>query len=374
MRIAFDKTEAENAVDEMALRADDLPDGGEKIAFCEEMVRFADASRDLYAQYAAREALVEAALWGGVPEKGLVAYTWCLAQFDAHPGEFDEWKLLWRYKWILNLICDFPQIPKEQIYAMLDEMERRYLKGGYGLRAVYVYRHLVEKFWGKREEAIKHYRHSRQLPDDDVSDCRACDTDTEVCFQLYLGDYERAVSLAAPLVEGRRFCRSVPQRTFSRLLVPLLVHLDRRAEAWDYHMRGYAMLSEHNASRLGYASDHLVFLALYGDLEKAATLFEKHYPWSEKNTNVFDRLTFYRAAWLFLEVAAEAGRDQLRLHLPDTFPLYDASGSYETARLKEWFEARARETAKRFDARNENDHVTKEMEALLALKSRATKV
>lgn len=361
-------TEAEKTVRQMTERAGLLPDGGEKIALCEEAVRFADESRDLHAQYLAREELVNAALWGGVPEKSLVAYSWCLAQFDKHPGEFDEWRLLWRYKWIVNSICDFPQVPKEQIYAMLDEMERRYLKGGYGLRAVYVYRQQVEKFWGNHKEAIKHYRHSRQLPDDDVSDCRACDTDGQVSFQLYLGEYERAVDLALPLVEGWRVCRSVPQRTFSRLLVPLLIRLDRRAEAWDYHMRGYAMISTHDVSLLEYASDHLIFLALYGDLDKAATLFEKHYPWSEKNTNVFDRLTFYRAAWLFLEVAADAGRDTLRLHLPDTFSLYDAGGSYGTARLKEWFEARARETAKRFDARNGNDHVTKETEALLALR------
>lgn len=366
------ESEAEKAVRQMLKRAEGLPDGGEKIALCEEAVRFADESRDLRAQYHAREELVEAALWGGVPEKCLVAYTWCLAQFDKHPGEFDEWRLLWRYKWVVNSICEFPQVPKEQIYAMLDEMERRYLKGGYGLRAVYMYRQQVEKFWGNREEAIKHYRHARQLPDDDVSDCAACNTDGQVSFQLYLGEYERAVGLARPLVEGRRVCRSVPQRTFARLLIPLLLHLDRRAEAWDYHMRGYAMLSAHDVGLLDYASDHLVFLTLYGDLEKAAMLFERHYPWSEKNTSVFDRLVFYRAAWLFLEVAADAGRDTLRLQLPDTFALYDTGGSYETARLREWFEARAREMSKRFDARNENDHVTKETEALIALKSRAT--
>jgi hypothetical protein len=362
-------TEAEKTVRQMAERAESLPEGVEKIALCEEIVRFADESRDLRAQYRAREELSKAALQGGVPEKGLVAYSWCLAQFDKHPGEFDEWALLWRYKWIVNSICDFPQIPKEQIHAMLDDMERRYLKGGYGLRPVYFYRHHAEKFWGNRKKAIRHYRRSRQLPDDDVSDCRACDTDGQSYFQLYLGDYERAVSIARPLIEGGRACRTVPHRTFARMLIPLLVRLNRCEEAWDYHVRGYALFSAHDINMLELVSDHLAFLALYGDVERAATLFEKHYPWSEKNTNVFDRLTFYRAAWLFLEVASDTGREVLRLRLPETFPLYDAGGSYETMRLKEWFEARARETAKRFDARNGNDHVTKELEALIALKT-----
>lgn len=362
------ESEAEKAVRRMIERAAGLPEGGEKIALCEEAVRFADGSRDLRAQYRAREELVQAALWGGVPEKCLVAYTWCLAQFDAHPGEFDVWRLLWRYKWIVSSICDFPQISKEQIRAMLDEMERRYLNAGYGLRPVYLYRYHAEKFWGNRGAAIKLFRRSRQLPDDDVSDCRACDTDAQVSFQLYLGEYESAANLALPLVEGWRVCRTVPQRTFARQLVPLLVHLGRREEAWDYHLRGYALFTPHDASMLEYASDHLIFLALYGDLDRAATLFERHYPWSEKNTNVFDRLAFYRAAWLFLEVASDAGREVQRVRLPESFPLYDAGGSYDTLRLKEWFEARARETAKRFDARNENDHVTKETEALLALR------
>jgi hypothetical protein len=78
--------------------AEGLRDSPEKVAVLEEAVRHADSAGTLELQYGAREGLAEAAYFGGAPDKAIVAYTWCLAQFDRHPGRFNEWRLLWRYK------------------------------------------------------------------------------------------------------------------------------------------------------------------------------------------------------------------------------------------------------------------------------------
>jgi tetratricopeptide (TPR) repeat protein len=356
------------SVRELIRRGAQLGDGYEKVMTLEEAVRIADTGHDVQLQYQAREELIEAAFWGGETEKALVAYSWCLAQFDNYPEKFSEWLLLWRYKWIVNVVVNYPQITKKQIYEMLDEMERRYLKAGYGLRVVYYYRYRTEKFFGNKDEALKHFRRAQELARDELSDCAACEIDERVTFQAYCGEDELAHSLAEPLFAGLHRCRSVPQRTLANILLPL-VRLGRWAEARDYHTRGYSMISQ-NVIYLTYVSDHLLFLALYGDFEKATQLLEYHFRWTDKNKSQYDNYTFFRAAWLLLELMSDAGERTIKVRLPESFPLYQYSQNhhYEISQMKEWFERRAREIGEKFDKRNGTDQFARELAETPALK------
>ncbi len=65
----------------------------------------------------------------------------------------------------------------------------------------------------------------------------------------------------------------------------------------------------------------------------------------------------------------EAGAVALRL--PPTFQLREEGGAYETARLRDWFAARVKEIARRFDERNGNDYFTRELADINALKRSA---
>lgn len=351
--------EIDESVRDLMRRARSLSNGDEKIMTLEEAVRIADTGHDVELQYDAREELIEATFWAGETDKAIVAYSWCLATFDKYPEKFSEFLLLWRYKWIVNVIFHFPQIPKEQIYEMLDEMERRYRNAGYGLRVVYYYRYRVERFFGNKDAALRHFRYAQTLARDDLSDCSACEIDERVTFQIYCEDYEFALSIAEPILEGRHKCRTVPQRTLGFVLLPL-VHLGRWEEAWDYHHRGYSMISQ-DVTFLEYLSDHLLFLALYEDFERAAHILEKHFDWAKKNSDKFDQYLFYRAAWLFLDLLTESGVDTLELRLPETFPRYNEEGRYETSLLRDWFKESAREIALRFDARNGTDSFAQEL-------------
>ena len=344
-----------------------LEDGDEKIAVLEEAVRLADTGTDVGLQYFARKEFLNAAYWGGAPEKAMVAYAWCLGQYDMEPGRFSERDLLWTYKWMINTIVHFPQISKEQIFEMLEDMTRRYREAGYGLRVVYQYRYRIERFWGNRERAIDYYHYAQGLAGDDLSNCPACELDEHVSFHNYCGDDALAVKTAQPLLEGRYKCRTVPQRTIARLLLPLL-RLGRREEAWSYHLQGYRAVSR-NKSFLNYVSDHLIYLTVTGKLERAAALLEEHYPWVEGNSDAYNRFLFYRAAWFFLHVMTASQTPRLSLCLPETFPLYAKSGDYESSRLAEWFHEEARQVAHKFNERNGNDHFTEELEGVLALKN-----
>ena len=373
MSTFYDEDSREAAERLLAEALEKIKDSPEKIAVLEDAVRHADATGDLRLRYKAREDLVEAAYFGGAPDKAIVAYTWCLAQFDRHPGVFDEWQLLWRYKWMINVIPDFPQIPRGQIDEMIDDMERRFRRGGYGLRSVYQYRYRVARFMGERDEAIRQYQRSQAEYADAVSDCQACRIDEQSSFHVYAGDDAMALLVARPLVNLRHFCRTVPERTFARLLLPLL-RLNRREEAADFHRRGYRLSEARTHGSIEYVSDHVVYLALTGDAPRAAQMAAKHYRWSETNHNPHERFIFYRAAWLALDLLAREGTQTVALRLPPTFPVQPDGGSYETAQLRDWFAARALELARRFDERNGNDYFTRELADLDTLKRSAEPV
>lgn len=364
----FDEYMIQQSVRELMRRAQALGDGDEKIMTVEEAVRIADTGYDVKLQYEAREELIEAAFWGGETEKALVTYSWCLAQFDKYPEKFSEWQLLWRYKWIVNVIVNFPQIPKEQIYEMLDEMERRYLKAGYGLRVVYYYRYRIEKFFGNKDDAIKHFNRAQEISRDALSDCAACEVDERVTFQIYCENNELALRLAEPIFSGLHICRSVPHRTLAGILLPL-VQMGRWAEARDYHTRGYHLISR-DVIYLIYVSDHLIFLALDGDFDEATRLLESHFRWTTKSKSQYDKYTFYRAAWLLLELMSDAGQETIKLRMPESFPMYQYSQNhhYRISQMKEWFEGLAREIGEKFDKRSGTNRFASELAETLTLK------
>ncbi|MCU1266459.1 MAG: hypothetical protein JWM21_2777 [Acidobacteria bacterium] len=360
----------EQEIYDLLTDAFELEEGDEQISMLEAAVRLADGLRDLELQYEIRELLVRACVFGGATDKGLVTFSWCLAQFDQHPGQFSEWAILWKYKWIVGVICNFPQIPKPRIYQMLDDLADRSLRAGYGLRAVHMHRYRAERFWNNREQAIEYFHRMEAEPKDELSNCSVCELDDEVGFSIYRGHDERALELARPLLNGEEKCATVPHRTYANVLLPLL-RLGRQHDALAYHRRGYELVAG-NKSFLDKIADHLIFLTLTENFTRALEVFERHYPWMEKNHDAFYHFRFSRAAWLMFEILAEHADKSLaepRLRLPRSFPPFVDEGRYHAVKLAAWFKLRAEELGRRFDRRNENSFFAQTLAETPALKA-----
>lgn len=370
MSLTDELNETDDRLLELIERADELPEGDERIALLEEAVRLADATADIKLAYNTRELFIHACVFGGAQEKAVVAFSWCLAQFDKRPELFSEWTLLWKYKWIVNSIYDFPQVSKAQVYAMLDDVARRFQSAGYGLRVVHHYRYLFEKFLGNREEAVRQFRLAEEIPRDALSNCAACELDDHVGFSIYMGDDAGALRLARPLLEGEMRCATVPHRTLATVLLPL-VRLGRLQTAVEHHLHGYRLVRD-NKNFLDEIGDHIIFLVLTDNSWKAVKLFGEHYVWTEKNADMLRRFYFFRAAWFLFEVLLENGKGVLRVRLPESFPLHSASGRYETAQLAEHFKRLAYDIGAKFDRRNESNSFAELLAETLALKQLRT--
>ena len=356
-------------VNELLARANALGHGETQLALTEEAVRLADRHGDIDAGFEARQDHIRSTMFSGHPDQMLVAFSWCLAQVDRNPDRFDLARLLWQYKWVINALPEFPQIERSQIDAMFVDMERRYRAYGSTGQAIQNKRRGVAIKMGDANAARTAHDAMASLRRDSLSDCLACEMDEVVQYHGFLGDHDRAVASAAPILRGRYSCSEVPQVTYAKVLRPLL-QLGRGGEAVPHHLQGYRLISRNPAEFICQTAEHIEFLTLTDNLARGLRLFEKHLILAIETCCPGWRFRVYAAAKLLLEQSLRSGRRMLKLRLPDAFPLKSGANEYDARQMHQWFSDQLLDLAQRFDARNGNDYHTRlanESEELLKL-------
>ncbi|MGA9995561.1 MAG: hypothetical protein WBP93_09110 [Pyrinomonadaceae bacterium] len=351
---------------ELVRQGRSMEHGDTRIMLMEEAVRVADRSGIVQDQLFAREELIESATFGAAPEKALVAFSWCLARYEEIGNSYTRWTVLWKYKWIMNSIHCFPQISREKIEEMHLDMENHYLRSGYSLRPVYESRMHEAISRGDRKETKKQYNAWQAAPRDSIANCLACETNGQATYYFYLERYEQGLHKAAPLLGGTLKCSTIPQRTYGIVLMPLF-RLGRVDEAIQYHLKGYRLII-HNRDYLNSIVEHMDFLVVTDNLERALSLFEDYLSWALSVSDQIARFNFYRSALLVLDLLGERGKKSFSLRLPQEFPLWRESREYEVSELAGWFEEAAHSLAKRFNERNGNDHFTRLIGETMQLK------
>jgi hypothetical protein len=348
------ETDYNEQIDELLARADALPHGMAQYAFCDEAVSLADAHNDIDAGYKARQRYVEATTFSGQPEKALVAFTWCLAQYDGAPDRFRAHTLLWQYKWVANALPRFPQVSREQFAATIDDLERRFLAYGSTAQPICRVRHTAALKMGDLDAARDAFARLAKLKRGTLSDCEACEMDSRVWHHVCLGDDAAAVAAAGVILDGHYSCSSVPHETLAQVLLPLL-RLGRGPEAMAHHRRGYLMISKNPLHFISEIGAHIKFLALTGNHTRGLRLIENYLHLALETRCPAWAFDFFLAVKVLLESRREVRSGPVRIRLPESFPERSGSGKYDLDRLHAWFAGRAAEIAAEFDARNGND-------------------
>ncbi|WP_119728527.1 tetratricopeptide repeat protein [Thermomonospora amylolytica] len=329
---------------ELMNRAGDLPFGEARTVLVEDALRRAEATGDERLAFAVRMELTSAYQHGGEPAKAFTTFSRCLSQHDADPGRFgDARRLLWHFKWVVNALTLFPEIPLDRTYAVLDDMERRYRLGGHSLQAVYHYRHAVARHVGDDEAADEWYAKWHAAPRDELSDCEGCDPTGKVRHLTRRGRHAEALELAAPVLGKELTCTEQPQNILTALL-PAYLHTGRLEEAGTAHRRAYR-LTRPNLRDLSDIADHIGFCAITGNEPRGLEILERHLDWLERSPSPYATMRFAAAAGLLLRRLADIGvEDQVRLRRGDA--------EVAAADLRAELTRQALELADRFDARN----------------------
>ncbi|WP_431874138.1 hypothetical protein [Micromonospora marina] len=328
-----------------------MPYGPGQIAALEQLLRRADAGDDRHLAFAARVTGTTAYVYGGEPAKSFVTFSWCLAEYDKDPQPYHQrytHQLLWFFKYMVNAMVKFPELPLDRTYAVLDDMERRYRDSGHSLQAVHKHRYLVAAHLGDEEAAEQWYRKWMTTPRDALSDCAGCDPTTQVAHLVRHGRHEEAVALAEPVLAGRLTCSEQPQGILTALLTPYR-ETGRTDAARDAHREAYRRVRG-NLADLWDIGEHIEFCTVTGNEARALELVERHLDW-------LDRAPTPAAAMHFAAAASAALRQvpaELTVHRR-------ASGERPAAdvpagALADELAGSATALAERFDARNGTTH------------------
>lgn len=347
---------SQEQLEELMDQAEELQASPAKVAILEQAVKLSDALGDLEQSYAIRQDLIEAAVFGGMDDRALVAFAWCISQSDQDPERFPESDLLWRYKWILGSITSFPNVSTQRIQQMEDDYQERLKRSGHGLKAVYKIRMLNASYMGLIERRDHFEDKWRKAPHDEMADCKACEIDSEVKYLNSKGDYQAAIKAAKPVISGKVRCLTVPQRTFSEIIFAELSlgNLDKAREAFE---KGYRQVSG-NPDYISTICWHLGYLIRAMDFPRGTRLIERHLPWVLQANNLEQQMWFYSHTGNFFERLASQEPDSRRVRIPESLPIHSPEDRYEPAKLAQWFQSHAAEIAKRFDVRNGNYFVS----------------
>lgn len=342
-----------------------LPEGPDRIAALERAIAEADASNDLDAGFAARRTHLAACEFGGAADRAIASFAWCLAQHDCEPERFGQ--LLWEYKWVTVSLPRIASVPRDQVLAPIDDMERRYREAGGSMIPVAKVRWRVAWTMGDLDVANEWHETWRRLQRETtaslsrpyLSDCPACDAAEESSFLTAQRRDREAVDLAGPILEGRMWCKVVPHFTLGQIL-PSLVRLGRDEQASACHLRGYPMTAA-NPEFLAVNALHLGYTAHVGDTAKSIQLIERHLPWAIVTRDDEARGAFLLAARDALDVhlAKPRVRDRRQLRLPAGVAADGHSdGTVSLGALRDWLDVEHERVSGALDARSGNTYYT----------------
>jgi len=340
-------------IDELLERADDLDHGTAQLALAEEAVALADAHRDEDYGYTARLELVSAGVFSGRTDLAMIAFSWVIAKHDADPQRFDGERLLWMYKWILDGVADYPNIPKAEIEKLFADMKARFEADGSTLHAYWGIRRNVAMFCGDRGAALDANEKLQATDRDHLSNCHACVQDESVEYYTFVGDDAAAVDAARPIFKGKLTCGEVPERTFAGVQLPLL-RLGKPADALAHFKAGYRKIN-FNPKFLRHKAMYLTSLTLTDNLDRAMKLLDRHLPECLDVSSAYWQYEFLLAARVLCERLTEKGETGLPVRIPDKLAALKGQ-PVTVAALAAWLDGELARLAKSFDDRNGNTH------------------
>ncbi|MEV4809617.1 hypothetical protein [Micromonospora avicenniae] len=340
-----------------------MPFGPGQIAALEQLLRRVDAAEDRELAFVTRLQGTNAYTYGGEPAKSFVTFSWCLAEFDRDPQPYHAryaGQLLWHFKYMVNLMLKFPEVPLDRTYAVIDDMEQRYRGGGHSLQAVYKHRFRVAEHVGDSDAAAHWYRLWQTTPRDNLSDCAGCDPTTEVQYLADTGRYAEAATLAEPVLAGRLTCSEQPQAILTALLVPYL-RSGRHDDARNAHRTAYRRMRG-NISDLWDIGDHIEFCTVTGNEARALELVERHLDWLDQSPS--PAATMHFAATAAAALRQVDGELTVYRRAAGDRPAADVPAAQLSAELART----ATELASRFDARNGTSRQSELVAARLAMR------
>ncbi len=354
------------SLSELMNELDGLPDSYEKLNVLEMAIELADEEKQIDNAYYLRQEYVYLAHVFGYAQKALVAFLWCLEQYDKQPERFDEHELLWQYKWMMGALGGFPQLSREKLMTLASDMQRRFERSGWSLGPVQDAMSALMYFLGDWDASLDYKEKSMVAEVDGLSDCPACRQQLRVQFNYDKEDYERVVKESKMILQGSLRCRTVPRRTY-QVLMDVEFKRGNLEEAMSYLKRLQACIP-YDAQHYIAWLDSVTLLSFLDNMQ-AVSLYTKHFAMVLDQEQPFDQMQAFTVGAMVLRQWEKNNPDEKHLILgfPAKFPRFTKGGLYDVVSLRLWFETQAKSIASQFDKRNANSFFSGRVQRKLTL-------
>lgn len=333
----------------------------EKANLLREAIRIADENEDVeWATEMRLDLIYELNLLSADREE-IAVFSKILDDYENNKDVIKEEDLLWKYKWIWSCTFDIPEIPMEQVIAVGEDYKTRILRNGHTMRSYY-------QRWSAEYVRMRQYDKAKEYIDkmlaeklDDQS-CEACEMNFMLDYYLEQGLFDEAYSRAQPLINKQVTCYEANLRAYLKLAY-YAQKAGRPEIAADMCARAEEGLAgrEKDEYMLLYMG---LFIAYYlmTKPDRGWEYAERCIAWSLRTST----LKKYRFSCDMLAALKYETRPEVRLSLPEEFPLYHSDGVYPVDELRNYFYRQAEELAQRYDARNGNSGYMDRLKEIMA--------
>jgi len=348
-------------IQKILIQRDETPDIWEKIKLTKDAIAIADKHQDISWGFSLRNELMEYEHDTSQCKESYHAFNWILQMYDENPDLLDFNDMLWKYKWMIYYLRRDPRFTLEQIKAIEEDFKERMLQHGFSLRVLYNCYLDDAIYYGNKEEAEQWMAKMKNELNDDLSNCKACELDSYIDFELKFGDTKQAVTMAAPLVNKTLSCKSVPLFTFATLANTLLKKGDKEeAERFLGYTEQLFASKDKESKQLKAVNLIIEYLALDND-EKAFDYVNKFNSWAI-NAEPELQYSFFKSLALLFKKNTDK---ELKIDLDPSFSIYRENQTYTSTELFTFFRNEAEKIAKDFDERNQNAFYTNSLHTVL---------
>ena len=314
----------------------------------------ADSAQDLDWMFAFRYDYIEESIFCGDRYYAMIMFPEMLQLFDEHPELNENFRIAYDmlivFRWMVEAVQEFPQVSREEVDKYFRLYKRRLQEGGYSLNNYYMKRSFTYMHMD-RDISVESYYRFLETPMDSLSDGKALCTDFMVEFNLYLGNEEKALALAKPILEGKlkdkvnlphstyhEFCQYYVQTKQFEKAVPYMIPLEKKVDGDLYHMHHIGAI-----------------LTLYSrlDVEKGIRLFNRNYHLYLGSKNPWLKFYFISGAVHLFDSMVKNGMGTDLVKVPES-PILTAVTEGDTKKVAQILRREANELGKAFRQKKRN--------------------
>ncbi len=331
-----------------------LTEGDERLRYLKKCIAVADHRRDISEALDLRYKYIEESVFDGDSFSALVMFPEYMTIFSENSESHNPLSFMTAFKWILEETISYYQVTPEKSEQYFQKYSEYLKRFGYSQRTYHMLRikyYMIHDHSKIREQL----KLCRECATDDLSDCSACELDTEIQAELLTGSEEKAVRMISSMINRNISCSEVPQKTYG-CCVDHFTRIGDLDEA-DYYADLLIPMMNVNPNFLAEAGS-ILLLKSYTHPNSAYSLFCKYLEIFIRSKNPRMKFAFANGAARFFENVNRDENELISMKLPRTFELFNEENQYDPDIMFDYFRGIASEIAEKFDNSYRNTYYT----------------